>query len=415
MTFYLYSDKPVSKPERRDMYYFDNNSTTLIEDSSVMREMTNWISCANPSNILHKLGRDAREKIEECRHFIAFDMKVGPSEVYFTSGATESNNMVILGLVRQYLAKKKKFTIITSSFEHPSVFEVFKHLESEEYLDVVFVNPCSNNNSQNCGRILPEDIETAIQNAKSPVKLVSIMYANNETGAINDVEQIGKICRNNKIFLHCDATQAMGKYIIHPKKLNIHAMTFSAHKFHGPKGVGCLFLNKKMRCQPEICYGGEQESHKRPGTENVANIAGMTQALRLAHLNREEKNKTLIDKRTYIENKLSKYLQFRVLGCKEFRLPNTILCLIDDLGKCNKILVKELDKKNICVSIGSACQTKKDMSHVLKTMDISQEQAKKIIRISLSDYTTDSEVRYLVQNLIKIVKKLSKKENKLKV
>lgn len=408
MSFYLYSRYPSKRKYIDDIYYFDNNSTTLIEDQTVKDEIVEWLSCGNPSNDLHDMGRMAKDKIEECRHFIAFDFKVSPSEIYFTSGATESNNMVILGIVRHYISRGERFTVITSSFEHPSVYNVFKHFEDEPLIDIVYIDPCSDRESQNCGRILPEDVERCIKNAQSRVRLVSIMFANNETGAINDVRSIGKICKTYKTYFHCDATQALGKFIINPSKLGIHSMTFSGHKFHGPKGIGGLYLNKNKRCHPNICYGGEQESHKRPGTENVANIAGMTQALRIAHENRDEKNRKMMELRNYIEDELRKDLNIDILGCKKYRLPNTILCLVKDLGNCNKVLVRELNEKRIYVSIGSACQTKKKASHVLKTMGITDEESIRIIRISLSDYTTKEQADYFIKNFISIVKSMKK-------
>lgn len=411
MTFYLYSKDPSNKKVLDNIYYFDNNSTTLIEDNSVKKEIYNWISCGNPSNILHDLGKMAKDKIEECRHFISYDLKISPNEMYFTSGATESNNMIIQGLVKKYLINKKKFTIITSSFEHPSVHNIFKYLESNNFLNIIYINPCKNKNSNKCGTILPETILKSIVKSKYPVKLISIMYANNETGAINDIKSIGKICKKYNIFFHCDATQALGKYIIYPKKLNIDSMTFSAHKFHGPKGIGGLYLNSKKKHYPNICYGGEQELHRRPGTENVANIAGMTQALRIAHTDREKKNKDIIKKRDYIEQQLCEKLNIEILGCKKHRLPNTIFCLIKDLGNCNKVLVKKLNQKKIYISVGSACQTNKKSSHVLDTLDINPDDAIKIVRISTSDYTTEQEVRYFVYHFIKIVKKMIKKKN----
>lgn len=403
--YLLLSKKPMKNLSKSsDIYYFDNNSTTLIYEDDVKNEILEWMSCANPSNVLHELGENCKSKITTCRNAIALDLKVHPEEVFFTSGSTESNNMVIQGIIKKNISKKIKFTIISTLFEHPSVYNIMKQYEDNEYCQVILLSPCKKESSDSCGTILVSSLEEAIQNAKYPVKLVSIMYANNETGAINDMAKIGEICKKHKIFLHCDATQAIGKFIIHPKSLHLNSISFSGHKFHGPKGIGCLYINRSSKCEPILNFGGAQEQHIRPGTENVSGIAGLTKALEIAHHNREQKNKHMKQLRDYIEHNISKHINIEVLGCKKYRLPNTILCLIKDMGFCNKVLVRKLNEKKIYVSIGSACQSKKKRSHVLDTLNISEDDAVRIIRISLSDYTTKSECKYFVKNFIKIIK-----------
>ena len=223
--------------------------------------------------------------------------------------------------------------------------------------------------------------------------------------ATGEKTEIGKIAKKNHIFFHTDATQAIGKFSLRPKEWNVDAVSFSGHKFHGPKGIGGLYLKDDCNQIMSLCYGGEQERQIRPGTENVACITGMSKALVKAHENRQSKNDKLYKKTSWIEKKLREKLNIRILGPhKKYRLPHTMLILFEDMGSCNKIFVKQLDKRKICVSVGSACQTKSEKgSHVLDTLDIKPSDKIKIIRISLSDYTTDEECAYLVENLIELI------------
>ena len=399
-THYLISD--IKNLNHKNIYYFDNNSTTLIYDDDIKCSILNWMSCGNPSNTLHDFGKIARNKIEECRHKIARDLHIEPSEFFFTSGATESNNIVIQGIFRHYIEKypKQKFTAITSSFEHPSVINVFKHFEPYDNFEVIYVKPQTENN---ISHILPEDIEKAIKCAKHTIIILSIMHANNETGAIQNVREIGRIAKNNNIFFHSDVTQSINKFIIHPKEYNMDAISFSAHKFHGPKGVGGLYINKTCH-DFNLCYGGEQEHKIRPGTENVAYIVGLTKAFLEMHKNRDQKNIKMDQLKKFIIDSLSKQINIEVKSPSKHCLPNTMLILFKDI-KCNKDIVRELNKKKIYVSVGSACQTSsKRPSHVLESIGVYDKKDKiKIMRISISDYTTLNECKYLVNNLVKVI------------
>lgn len=393
------------------MYYFDNNSTTLIYDENVKNEITNWISCGNPSNILHTYGQLAKDKIDLCRNIIAKKLSVFPDEIYFTSGATESNNISIQGIINNYLNDNKEnkiYTIITSTFEHPSVLNIFKNYQNNPNLNIVYLNPELDKNNEYYGCINPDKIENIIQENHSNSKhviFISIMHANNETGAINDIYKIGQITRKYGILFHCDATQSIGKYLIKPKEYNIHFMSFSGHKFHGPKGIGCLYMSKDVTLT-NLCFGGEQEFHKRPGTENVANIAGITAAFISSHEDRDDKNKKLYEKKIFILKNLKNKTNFDIIGpTLQKTLPNTLLLMLHDIKKCNVTFVKELNTRGICISVGSACQTGKQ-SHVLNSMNIPEENRIKIIRISLSDYNTIDECKYLVANIIDILKQL---------
>ena len=239
--YYLRNGSEMDK-----IFYFDNNSTTLIYDKDVKDEIMEWISCGNPSNILHVAGIAAHNKIKEAREQISKDLKIDPSELYFTSGATESNNLVIQGFVKEYTQKNpsQKFCVLTSAFEHPSVLAVIKNLSTTNPQVVpIFVNPVWDTKNKYYGTISAENIEDAIKKAPHKVVFMSIMHANNETGSVQNLEEIGKIAKKYDIFFHCDATQSLGKYVLHPKEYNINAMSFSGHKFHGPKGIGGLYIN----------------------------------------------------------------------------------------------------------------------------------------------------------------------------
>ncbi|MBA42550.1 MAG: hypothetical protein CMF62_00885 [Magnetococcales bacterium] len=390
------------KPNMQKVYYFDNNSTTLIYDQNVKDEIINWLSCGNPSNTLHSLGANAKNKIEECRHEIAQNMKVHPNEIYFTSGATESNNLILQGLVRFYKEKyktsAKKLGIICSSYEHPSILNIMKNYELDSNLKIIFVNPSKT------GIIEPEQINNKIENSKYHIICVTIMYANNETGAINNIPKIGSICKKHNIHFHCDSTQVIGKRRILPEKENIDSMCISGHKFHGPKGSGLLYLAKdKSNCM-KLCFGGQQEHGLRPGTESISNIAGLTKALIKVHKNRSEKNDKMLKLKNCIINKLNANTSIKLLSPQKHCLPNTILIMFNAIKTCNKEFVKELDKRKICISVGSACQTKKKASHVLDVLGIyDKKEQLKVVRISLSDYTTKEECDYLVKNILEVL------------
>lgn len=405
--YYLTGNVP--KKHMNDAYYFDNNSTTLIHDKNVLCGITDWVSCGNPSNTLHNFGRNASNKLKQCRHAIAKDMNIRPCELYFTSGATESNNIVIQGILKHYLNTypEQNFTAITSSFEHSSVLNVFKYYSKNPRLEIIYIHPCKDKTSMCYGRIDSVDVQKAIDNAKYKIVLASIMHANNETGAIQDLWKIGNILTTHNIFYHSDITQSLGKFIIKPALYGLAASSFSGHKFHGPKGIGGLYINKKYSTILNLCYGGGQESHLRPGTENVANIVGMTMALEKTHENRDQKNDNMLIMKKYVIDNLNNHLDIMVLSPKIHCLPNTIYIAILDMNICNRTLVRQLSDRNIYISVGSACQTNSSKSsHVLASIGVDTNLTSKVIRISLSDYNTIDQCRYLVGNIIDIIKNI---------
>lgn len=399
----------MSQPICKRVYYFDNNATTPVPEV-IADEMKKWISCGNPSNVLYDCGRAANKEIALCRKKITDIMGVEQQELFFTSGATESNNLLIKGVANYFKINNpsQKFHIITSSFEHPSVLAVCKFLEDTGF-EVTYVKPDSSGGTFH-GTIDPKDIEN---NIKSNTILITIMHGNNETGALQDLHTIGSIGKKHKIFTHSDCTQTMGKFIIKPKELGLDSISFSGHKFHGPKGIGGLYITDTYQSQIiPLSHGGDQESSLRPGTENVANIVGMSYAYELAQHNRSLKNKILRKLKNRILQKLTDgKLNFKILGPLDDNKtnPNTILIMFPDMKGCNQTLVDVLNRRDVCVSVGSACKTKasaKKPSHVLEMFKLTDDDKIKVIRISMSDYTSKQEVDYLVSILLEVVPKI---------
>lgn len=368
------------------IYYFDNNSTTLIP-KSVQKEIMKWLSCGNPSNSHHLLGRRAKHAIEKSRKEIADILKVDPSEIYFTGCATDSNNIAINSLAKI----NNKDHIITSAFEHKCVLEKCHDLEKKGY-QVSYIYPDKH------GIINPSDVEKEI---KKNTCLITIMHGNNELGTVQDVKEIGRIAKKHHIPFHSDCVQTIGKFKLNPRDLNLTSMSFSGHKFHGPKGIGGLYMRGGTRFVP-LEFGGGQEHNIRPGTENVAEIVGMTKALKLVQENREVKNQRVRDKCKYILRELKDAgINYKLLGDIKKRLPNTLLISFIYDKFCNKKLVDYLDENHICVSIGSACNTKSSKaSHVLRSIKADKKIKQGTIRISLSDHNTMKECEYLIEKII---------------
>lgn len=407
--YYLYGNINNHKHEKNEkIYYFDSNSTTQIHDDDVKKTIIKWLNCGNPSNVLHSLGLKAHNHIEYCRHHIARKMNVIPEEIYFTSGATESNNIFIQGVMNYYLNLKNtsdnKYTIISSSFEHPSVSNIFNFYKQNPLFNIIEIDPVINSDHEYFGCIDPEDIEKKIlENQKYKIIMISVMHGNNETGSIQNINAIGEISKKYNIIFHTDATQTIGKYMIHPKKYNISSLSFSGHKFYCPKGIGVMYVDSNVKFL-NLCHGGSQEYKKRPGTENVAFISGLTMAFDKVHIDRDIKNKNMLSLKMWILNNLNKH-NIEIIGpYKKNAMPNTILVIFKNMKMCNKIFVQYLNKFNICISVGSACQTShQNQSHVLISMKVNPQYYNNIVRISLSDYTTMEECKYFCKIVDKIL------------
>ncbi len=373
--------------------YFDNAATTRLDDK-VLEEMVPYLkeNYGNASAI-YKLGREARKAVEESREKIAKVLNCKPNEIYFTAGGSESDNTAIKGIARAN--RKKGNHIITSKIEHPAVLETCRELEKEGF-EVSYISVDEN------GILNLEELKKTI---KPTTTLITVMFANNEIGTIQPIEEIGKIAKENNIYFHTDAVQAVGSLEIDVEKLNIDSLSMSGHKFYGPKGIGALYVKTGVQFDKFIS-GGHQERNKRAGTENVAGIVGMGKAIELAYENLEEHNKKIKELRDYyIEQVKEKIPYIKINGDLEKRLPgnsNISFRFIEGEG-----LLLNLDLKGICASSGSACTSGSlDPSHVLLAIGLPHEIAHGSLRISIGKYNTREEVDYLVENLVEIVNRL---------
>ena len=373
--------------------YFDNAATTKL-DEEVFEEMIPYLkeNYGNASSI-YKLGRESRKAVEDSRERIAKVLNCKPNEIYFTAGGSESDNTAIKGIARAN--RKKGNHIITSKIEHPAVLETCKQLEKEGF-EVTYVSVDEN------GILNLEELKNSI---KSNTILITIMFANNEIGTIEPIEEIGKIAKENKIYFHTDAVQAVGNLRIDVQKLNIDSLSLSGHKFYGPKGIGALYVRSGVNFEKFIS-GGHQERNKRAGTENVAGIVGMGKAIELAYNNLEEHNKKIKELRDYyVEQVRARIPYIKVNGDMEKRLPgnsNISFRFIEGEG-----LLLNLDLKGICASSGSACTSGSlDPSHVLLAIGLPHEIAHGSLRITIGKYNTKEEIDYLIENLVEIVNRL---------
>lgn len=373
--------------------YFDNNATTQT-DEEVLKAMLPYFveNYGNPSSI-YKIGRENRKAVEEARKKVATALNCEPDEIYFTSGGSEADNTAIRGIAYQY--QKKGNHIITSKIEHPAVLETCKQLEKEGF-EVTYVGVKEN------GILDLEELKSAI---KATTILISVMFANNEIGTIQPIQEIGEIAQKHHIFFHTDAVQAVGSVSIDVKALHIDALSLSAHKFYGPKGIGALYMKKGIQFG-KLINGGHQEKNKRAGTENVPGIVGLGKAIELAYENLEEHNKTIQALRDYYVAQVEEKIPYiHINGDQKKRLPgnsNISFRFIEGEG-----LLLNLDLKGICASSGSACTSGSlDPSHVLLAIGLPHEIAHGSLRISIGKYNTKEEIDYVVENLVEIVGRL---------
>ena len=374
--------------------YLDNAATTKMS-GKVIEEMTKSFSenYGNPSSV-HTFGQRAKSVVERARHIIAQNLKAETTEIVFTSGGAEGNNLVIRGFLKANKDKGKH--IITSKIEHSTVLKTFEQLENEGY-EVSYISVDEN------GAV---DIEELKQELRENTALVSIMFVNNETGVIQPIKEIGEILAERNIFFHTDAVQAIGKLEILPKNLKIGALTATAHKFYGPKGAGFVFIDKKYSLEKEI-WGGSQERNRRAGTENVHGILGLGVALEEVYENLEEMLEKEDKLQNYLENKLKTEIKklskkIRVNGEKTNRIKTTTNVYIE--GVDIQMLLVALDLRGICISGGSACMSGSlENSHVLKAMGLTDEELKGSFRISIGKDTTIEEIDYFVENLIEVI------------
>ena len=373
------------------MIYLDNAASTQISEE-VLDSMLPYLKeqFGNPSSI-HRFGRLAQKAISKARKQVAELINADPSEIFFTSGGTESNNTSLYGIAK----KNPESRIITSLIEHDAILEPCKNLEQEGF-DVVYLPV------DDLGMVDPSSLEKALNENTS---IVSIMFGNNEVGTIEPISEMAKICKENQIPFHTDAVQAIGKISIDVKELGLDLLSMSSHKINGPKGIGALYVKKGVSINP-IIFGGGQEKGLRSGTENVANIVGFGKACELAQKNLMRNISKMKELRDYLSKKILEEIPCVTLnGHPEKRLPNNIHLTF--LGVNGEDLLIKLDENGVAASTGSACSVQiQKASHVLQAMGFSHEQITGSLRLTVGISNTVEEMDETVKILKHVVEEL---------
>lgn len=375
--------------------YMDNNATTKM-DKAVFEEMIPYLTeiYGNASSKFYEVGRVAEDALAKFRERVAAQLGAKPNEIYFTASGCEADNWAIKGIA--FANKAKGNHIITTKIEHHAILGACEFLEkngfSVTYLPV-----------DETGRVNPDDVEAAITDK---TVLVSVMTANNEIGTIEPIKEIAAICKAHKVTFHTDAVQAIGHMPINVGELGVDLLSLSAHKFHGPKGVGVLYIRNGVRIE-NLIHGGGQERGKRAATENIAGIAGLCKALELANTDLSEKT----EKMRALCDRLISGIEERIPYCRlngprdENRLCNNVNFSFKYIE--GESILMLLDMKGIAASSGSACASGSlDPSHVLLAIGLPHEIAHGSVRFSVSDETTEEEVDYVLEVLPKIVDRL---------
>lgn len=370
--------------------YADNAATTKLSKKSLDAMMPFMTEIyGNPSS-LHTLGQTAKEHLEESREIIADIIGAKPREIYFTSGGSEADNQAIR--TAAYIGKRKgKTHIISSKFEHHAVLHTLKALEKEGFI-VTLLDVYSD------GIVKPADVENAIDDNTC---LVTIMAANNEIGTIQPVAAIGEICREKGVLFHTDAVQAVGHIPVNVDDMNVDMLSVSAHKFHGPKGIGFLYVKSGIPVS-NLIEGGAQERGKRAGTENLAAIAGMAAALKDAIDNLDVNANKITAMRDRLIEGLRGIERSRINGSLQKHLPGTLNMCFEGIEGESLLLL--LNMRGICASSGSACTSGSlDPSHVLLAIGVPVEIAHGSLRLSLSEYNTMDDIEHIIKSVPEVV------------
>ncbi len=376
-------------------YYLDNAATTKVSNE-VMKEVERVMNknYGNASS-MHELGEKALEEMNKARMKIAKEINAKPQEVLFTSGGTESNNLAIQGLAKRMENKKKK-KIVISAIEHPSVSEVCNYLSKWGY-EIIKIKV----NGE--GLVDLNEFNKILNNYSKEILLVSVMHVNNVIGTVQDIEQIGRICKEKEVLFHTDAVQSFGKLNIDVRKMNIDLLSASGHKIGAPKGIGFLYVKEGVKIEPLI-FGGGQERGLRSGTENVAGIVGFAKAVEVQKKIKKEKVKNVGD---LLINRLEE-IGGRINGSKGERIYNNIHVFFEGIE--NSTLVTFLSQKGIYVSAGSACDSKKEKEdEVLKAIGLSKNEQEGSIRITINENIEEIDVDSIVKEIEKTVKLLKDK------
>src|SRR5437773_1291805 len=376
------------------MIYLDYNATTPLCDAA-REAMLPYLGrhFGNPSSV-HAAGRDARAAIDDARDKLAALLRVKPHELIFTSGGTESCNLAVLGLAR--CRSSGGAHVISNKTEHHAVLNALEHLEKRENFEVTWLN---------VSRDGIVDLDQLAESIRPETRLVSIMTANNETGVIHPIREISEICRDRGVLLHSDMVQSFGKSDIDLS--SVDSASFAAHKFYGPKGAGFLFLRSGLSIQP-IMFGGAHENERRPGTENVAAIAGTAAAAEGALRDREDERKREAQLRDELcAHIVQLYPEAQQNGDLAHRLANTLN--VSFTGFDSETMLMALDLEDVCASSGSACMVGSVVaSHVLLAMGLPMERASSAVRFSLGKQTTVSEIDDAAKAIERIIERLMK-------
>lgn len=378
--------------------YLDNSATTMCYPD--VGELVYKVMCqdyGNPSS-MHKKGVQAEHYIRDAKETIARLLKVNAKELIFTSGGTESDNLALIGCARAN--RRNGNHLITTSIEHPAILNTMRYLEEEEGFRVTYLPV------DEYGRVKLD----ALKEALCPETiLVSIMYVNNEVGTVQPVQEAVKIAKQYKpsILFHTDAVQGYGKYRIYPKRMGIDMLSASGHKIHGPKGVGFLYVDSKVKIHP-IIFGGGQQKDMRSGTENVPGIAGLGLASRMIYQDMEMKNALMRELKEYFIEEISGIGQTKVHGLTdEGSAPHIVSVGI--AGVRSEVLLHALEDKGIYVSSGSACASNHPaVSGVLKGIGAAREYLDATLRFSMSEFTTKEEIDYTLETLYNVIPMLRK-------
>lgn len=374
--------------------YLDHNSTTPV-DPEVVEAMLPYLSgdFGNASSV-HLYGRDAKVVLENAREKIASILNCQPSELYFTSGGTESDNIAVLGTAFQMSPEKKH--LVVGATEHHAVLEPAEFLRRRQgfTLDLLPVD--------REGLSLSEKLEGLINDNTA---LVSVMHANNETGTIHDVKTLAEISHRRGVLFHTDAVQSVGKIEVDVKELGVDMLSLTAHKVYGPKGIGAIFIKQGVKIAP-LFYGGQHEKGRRPGTENIVGVVGLAKTLELAEKRREEDSLRLKKLSDYfIDAVLAKIPDVYFNGSRERRIPQTVN--LSFKGVEGESIILSLDMKNIAVSSGSACTSGvTEPSHVLMAMGIPAVVSQGSVRFSMGHVTTREQLDYVLAELPPVIEHL---------
>lgn len=373
--------------------YADNAATTAVSDEVLQAMLPYFREGYGNASSIYKLGRDAQRAVETAREKVAAAIGAEPREIYFTSCGSESDNWAIKGTA-ELMAKKGKKHIITSVFEHHAVLHTTEYLEKHGF-EITYI-PINEK-----GLIDPADIRKAI---REDTALVTIMYANNEIGTIQPIEEITAICHDKGVLFHTDAVQAVGHIDIDVHKQGIDMLSLSGHKIHAQKGIGALYVKKGI-ILPNLIHGGGQERGKRAGTENVPAIVGLGTAIEAATKNIAEKNAVITMRRNRLIDGILQIPYTRLNGDRDKRLPGNLNISIEGIEGESLLLM--LDMNGICASSGSACTSGSlDPSHVLLSLGLKHEVAHGSMRLSIEENITDEDVDYILEVIPKIVKRL---------